>query len=79
MLVTLYKGTQLAKASPVEGLMVAPVGESIPSSRKDAPDVSPRKSIMLQEMVERSASDFTPDEKEMLYLLLLQCADVFAE
>ena len=45
--VTLYKGTRLAKASPVEGLMVAPVGESVPSSREDAPDVSPRKSIML--------------------------------
>ncbi|KAL5477321.1 hypothetical protein EMCRGX_G024110 [Ephydatia muelleri] len=50
-----------------------------PSSREDAPDVSPRKSIMLQEMVERSASDLTPDEKEKLYQLLLECADVFAE
>ena len=34
---------------------------------------------MLQEMVERSASDLTPDEKEKLYQLLLECADVFAE
>eukprot|EP00731_Ephydatia_muelleri_P001650 Em0001g1650a len=56
----------------VEGLMVAPVGETVPSSREDAPDVSTRKSIMLQEMVERSASDLTPNEEEKLHQLLLQ-------
>ena len=29
--------------------------------------------------MERSASDLTPDEKEKLHQLLLECADVFAE
>ena len=48
--VTLYKGTRVAKAGPVESLMVAPVSESIQGI---APEVSPPKSIMLQEMVER--------------------------
>ena len=49
--VTLYKpGTQMAKASPVEGLMVAPVGEA-PSSSPKAPEVLSRKSIMAKEKI----------------------------
>ena len=40
--------------------------------------MSPQKDIMLQEMVERSASDLTTNEEE-LYKLLLEYADVFAE
>ena len=41
--------------------------------------MSPQKHITLQEMVERSASDLTTNEKEELYKLLLKYADVFAE
>ena len=76
--VTIYKGTRVAKASPIESMMVAPVGE-VPSSSSNVPHVSPQKHIMLQEMVERSASDLTTNEKEELYKLLLEYADVFAE
>ena len=76
--VTIYKGTRVAKACPVESMIVAPVGE-VPSSSSNVPHVSPQKHIMLQEMVERSASDLTTNEKEELYKLLLEYADVFAE
>ena len=64
--VTVYKGTRVAKASPVESMMVAPVGK-VPSSSSIVPHVSLQKHIMLQEMVERSASDLTTNEKEELY------------
>ena len=75
--VTIYKGTRVAKASPVESMMVTPVGE-VPSSSSNVPHVSPQKHIMLQKMVERSACDLTTNEEE-LYKLLLEYADIFAE
>ena len=49
--VTIYKGMRLAKASPVESMMVAPFGE-VPSSSSNVPHVPPQKHIMLQEIVE---------------------------
>ena len=58
--VIIYKGTWVAKACPVESMMVAPVGE-VPSSSSNVPHVLPQKNIMLQEMVERSASNLTTD------------------
>eukprot|EP00731_Ephydatia_muelleri_P007369 Em0003g1617a len=56
---------------PLERHQYSDDSQQIPTEpREDAPDVSPRKSIMLQEMVERIASDLTPDEKEKMYQLL---------
>ena len=77
--VTIYKGIRVAKASPVESMMVAPVGEVPSCCSSNVPHVSSQKNIMLQEMVERSAGDLTTDEKEELYKLLLEYADVFSE
>ena len=77
--VTIYEGTRVAKASPVESMMVAPVGEVPSRWSPTVPQVSSQKNIMLQKMVERSTSDLTADEKEELYRLLLEYADVFAE
>ena len=61
--------------------MVAPVGEGVQQLQFKCPScvISSQKNIMLQEMVERSAGDLTTDEKEELYKLLLEYADVFAE
>ena len=75
--VTIYKGTRVATASPLESMMVAPVGE-VHNNSSNVHHVSSQKNIMLQEMVERSASDLTIEEEE-LYKLLLEYADMFAE
>ena len=63
---------------PLDELMVAPVSED--SSAGGGEEVSPCKRSLLQhEMADRSASDLTTEEKNCLFELLIEFADVFAE
>ena len=73
----IHKGTNVATAIPFDEMMVAPVREdsNVPAEF----EVSSCKRGLLHDMADRSAGDLTSEEKNRLYELLVEFADVFAE
>eukprot|EP00731_Ephydatia_muelleri_P018416 Em0011g456a len=73
----IHKGTNVATAIPFDEMMVAPVREdsNVPAEF----EVSSCKRGLLHDMADRSADDLTSEEKNRLYELLVEFADVFAE
>ena len=74
----IYKGTNVATAKPFDEVMVAPVSENskVPG---DNEEVSSRKRSLLHDIANKSAGDLTSEEKNRLYEVLMEFADVFAE
>ena len=74
----IYKGTNVATAKPFDEVMVAPVRENskVPG---DNEEVSSRKRSLLHDIANKSAGDLTSEEKNRLYEVLMEFADVFAE
>ena len=64
-------------AKSFDELMVAQVSEN--SSAGDSEEVSSCKRSLLHDMADRSAADLTSEEKNCLFKLLIEFADVFAE
>ena len=73
----IHKRTNVATAIPFDEMMVAPVREdsNVPAEF----EVSSCKHGLLHDMADRSAGDLTSEEKNRLYELLVEFADVFAE
>eukprot|EP00731_Ephydatia_muelleri_P038117 Em0659g1a len=73
----IHKGTNVATAIPFDEMMVAPVREdsNVPAEF----EVSSCKRGLVHDMADRSAGDLTSEEKNRLYELLVEFADVFAE
>ena len=68
----------MATAKPFDEVMVAPVRENskVPG---DNEEVSSRKRSLLHDIANKSAGDLTSEEKNRLYEVLMEFADVFAE
>ena len=68
----------MATATPFDEVMVAPVSENskVPG---DNEEVSSRKRSLLHDIANKSAGDLTSEEKNRLYEVLMEFADVFAE
>ena len=76
--VTVYKGTRVGQASALREreFVVASFSENKPVSHGD---ISVAKQQLLWQATETAADDLTPAQREQLYAVLLEYADVFAE
>ena len=71
----IYKGTKIATVEEVNEKPHMTVLAMPPEEKK----VSPTKQQVLSKMVEKCASDLTVEQKEQLFQLLLEYANIFSE
>ena len=77
--VTIYKGTRLAEASPLEDnnvLLILEVTDAKHTNCEEKVPEDQRK--LLWKAVESTASDLTNGQQHQLFAVLLEAADVFA-
>lgn len=77
--VTIYKGTKVAEASPLEENDTALISEvHHPGNTKNPPDVPMEKRQLLWQAVESTANDLSEEQRKQLFAVLLEFSDVFA-